>query len=87
VTESRAPYRRYAPSPSELPFLEAAAGKRQKRCLELVQSVEAVLHAYRDAPDMPLDLIDRCERALVQTHTHNLLRLPEFPDLSVEGER
>lgn len=70
------------PRPIELRYLDAAGAQRQKRLLEIVQSVEAVLHTYRDTPDMPLDLIDRCERALVQTHAHNLIQLPEYPDLT-----
>lgn len=67
-----------------LPYLDAAAAARQKRLLEIVESVEVILRNYRDTPDMPLDLIDRCERALVQTHTHNLLALPAYHELSRE---
>ena len=63
------------------PFLDAAAAKEEQRALELVQSVEAILSRYRAHPKVPLDLIDRCERALVQTHAHNLLRLPTFSQL------
>ncbi|MFN2419250.1 MAG: hypothetical protein ABR593_10060 [Candidatus Limnocylindria bacterium] len=41
----------------------------------MAEGVERLLSKFRQLEAVPLDILDRVERAIVQTHTSNLLRL------------
>lgn len=62
-----------------------AAAKNRQRSDELVTGIEALLGKFAVLPAVPLDVLDRLERAIVQAHAANLVRLPTYSDLG-EGE-
>ncbi len=62
-----------------------AAAKARERADELVTGIEALLGKFSALPAVPLDVLDRLERAIVQAHTANLVRLPTYSNLG-EGE-
>ncbi len=62
-----------------------AAAKNRQRSDELVTGIEALLGKFSALPAVPLDVLDRLERAIVQVHAANLVRLPTYSDLG-EGE-
>jgi hypothetical protein len=53
----------------------AAAERHRDRASELAGRIERLLVDFDDLTNVPLDVLDRVERAIVKAHTANLLRL------------
>jgi hypothetical protein len=53
----------------------AAAARHRDRASELAGRIERLLVDFDDLSNVPLDVLDRVERAIVKAHTANLLRL------------
>jgi hypothetical protein len=64
------------------------AAANRMRATELVEGIEALMCKLNAVPAVPLDVLDRFERAIVAAHAANLLRLGEYADVSLmEQER
>ena len=77
--------KRLAPSPAELKYL-AAAAKHRDRSTELVEGIELLIGKFRKLEVVPLDVLDRLEKAIVDCHVHNLSRLPQYYTAELTGE-
>lgn len=55
--------------------LTAKAEDSRKRADELAQGIEALLGRWASLVAVPLDVLDRVERAIVKAHVDNMLRL------------
>jgi hypothetical protein len=58
-----------------LDFHDSMAAKHRDRASELAGRIERLLVDFDDLANVPLDVLDRVERAIVKAHTANLLRL------------
>jgi hypothetical protein len=58
-----------------LDFHDSMAARHRDRASELAGRIERLLVDFDDLPNVPLDVLDRVERAIVKAHTANLLRL------------
>lgn len=56
----------------------AIAADNRERAEQLVAGIEALFRKFGDLNVVPLDVLDRCERAVVEAHTSNLLRLTTY---------
>lgn len=63
---------------TRLPIAAKAEG-HVRRAEELAEGIERLLARFRDLEAVPLAVLDRVERAIVQAHTANLLRLTGTP--------
>ncbi|MCC6312230.1 MAG: hypothetical protein IT345_15140 [Trueperaceae bacterium] len=72
--DTRASDLRLMPGPAEQRYLDAGARTR-KRADELAEGMEALIGKWQQLETVPLDVIERVERALVRLHTSNLLRV------------
>jgi hypothetical protein len=57
------------------------AEEHRKRAESLVRGMEVMARKFADLDVVPLDVLDRAERVIVQLHTANLLRLPTYRSL------
>jgi hypothetical protein len=62
------------------PFMDKAEEHR-KRAETIVRGMEVLARRFAALEVVPLDVLDRSERMLVELHTANLLRLPTYRDL------
>lgn len=60
--------------------LDAAAVHRD-RAESLVRGMEVLARKFAALEAVPLDVVDRLERLIVQAHAANLLRLPQYREL------
>ena len=62
----------------------SVAADHRERAESLVRGLEVMMAKFTELDVVPLDLLDRFERALVRAHAANLLRLPAYTDLNEE---
>ena len=74
---------RRGPTRAEMPYLAAAAENR-KRATELVDGIATLIDKFRRLEVVPLDVLDRLEKVIVDCHVHNLSRLPQYYEDSEE---
>lgn len=55
--------------------------EHRQRAESLVRGIEVLMRKFTDLQVVPLDVLDRYERAIVKAHTDNLLRLPKYHGL------
>ena len=63
--------------------LRDQAEGRRKVAGELAEGIENLMARFRALDNVPLDVLDKVERSIVQTHTDNLLKLTSRPPRSV----
>jgi len=59
------------------------AAANRVRAADIVAGIEALMGKLANLPAVPLDVLDRYERAIVNAHAGNLLRLGDYADVSL----
>lgn len=74
---------RCAPRPRapELQKLTHQAEAHRERAESIVRGMEVLARKFANLEVVPLDVLDRAERMIVELHAANLLRLPSYRDL------
>lgn len=65
-------------APRSMMGLTAKSEAHRERAESLVRGTEVLLRRFAELEVVPLDVLDRMERAIVEAHTANLLRLPGY---------